>query len=234
MMLPPRSALGLLPPPSCLVSVPLLTASQPGLAFSSPSQPTTVSWAVSNPFGGALGPLAQHQPTSSSTSFGSQPGLASWAVGNPIGGTLGPLAQHQPTSSSTSFGSQPGLASWAVGNPIGGTLGPLAQQQPTGSMPSVGSRPGLVLSPAAAPFPKKLVDRIQAGNFVEVKELLTDNMALISQLETVQGWSPAHMLGPARPRLREVASLATWCYCFMGYVAIRSSDPMTRSQLAYA
>ena len=200
MMLPPRSALGLLPPPSCLVSVPLLPASQPGLAFTSPSQPTTVSWAVSNPFGGVLGPLAQ----------------------------------HQPTSSTTSFGSQPGLVSWAVGNPIGGTLGPLAQQQPTGSMPSVGSQPGLVLSPAAAPFPKKLVDRFQAGNFVEMKELLTDNMALISQLETVQGWSPAHMLGPARPRLREVASLATWCYCFMGYVAIRSSDPMTRSQLVYA
>ena len=134
-----RSALGLFPPPSCLVSVPLLTASQPG---------------------------------------------------------------------------------------------PLAQQQPTGSTSSVDSQPGLV-SPAAAPFPRKLVDRIQAGNFVEMKELLT-NMALISQLETVQGWSPAHMLGPARPQLWEVASLATWCYCFMGYVAIRSSDPMTRSQLAYA
>ena len=143
MMLPPRSALGLLPPPSCLVSVPLLTASQPGLAFSSPSQPTTVSWAVSTPFGGALGPLAQ----------------------------------HQPTSSTTSFGSQPGLVSWAVGNPIGGTSGPLAQQQLTGSTPSVGFQPGLVLSPAAAPFPKKLVDKIQAGNFVEMKELLTDNMA---------------------------------------------------------
>ena len=109
LMLPPRSALGLLPPPSCLVSVPLLTASQPGLAFSSPSQPTTVSWAVSNPFGGALGPLAQHQPTSSTTSFGSQPGLVSWAVGNPIGGTSGPLAQQQLTGSTPSVGSQPGL-----------------------------------------------------------------------------------------------------------------------------
>ena len=68
--------------------------------------------------------------------------------------------------------------------------------------------------------------------FRRMKELLTDNMSLISQLETVQGLSPAHMLGPARPRLREVSSLVTWCYCFMGYMAIRSSDPTTRNQLA--
>lgn len=78
------------------------------------------------------------------------------------------------------------------------------------------------------------MDRVRAGNFVEMKELLTDNMSLISQLESVQGLSPAHMLGSARPRLREVSSLATWCYCFMGYMAIRTSDPLTQSQLTYA
>ena len=78
-----------------------------------------------------------------------------------------------------------------------GTSGPLAQQQLTGSTPSVGSQPGLVLSPAAAPFPKKLVDKIQAGNFVEMKELLTDNMALVSQLETVQGSLVPRLLPPS-------------------------------------
>ena len=88
--------------------------------------------------------------------------------------------------------------------------------------------------PGSGTFPKKLVDGIQAGNFIEMKELLTDNMSLISQLKTVQGLSPAHMLGPARPRWREVSSLVTWWYCFMGYMAIRSSDPTTRNQLAYA
>ena len=88
--------------------------------------------------------------------------------------------------------------------------------------------------PGSGTFPKKLVDGIQAGNFIEMKELLTDNMSLISQLETVQGLSPAHMLGQARTRWWEVSSLVTWWYCFMGYMAIRSSDPMTRNQLAYA
>ena len=163
---PPVTALGLLPPPSCLCSVPLFTAHLPGPAFSSPPQPTMVSWAGSDPTGGT-----------------------------------------------------PGLPTW--------------QQQATGTI-SHSPQPGLVLSPAAAPFPKKLVDRIQAGNFLEMKELLTDNMELISQIEAVQGLPPAHMPGIPRPRLREVSSLTTWCYCFLGYVAIRSSDPTTRNQLAYA
>ena len=42
------------------------------------------------------------------------------------------------------------------------------------------------------------------------------------------------MLGASRPRLREVSSLPTWCYCFLGYMAMRTSDPTTRDQLAYA
>ena len=66
-----------------------------------------------------------------------------------------------------------------------------------------------------------------------MKELLTDNLSLISQLEAVQGIAPLHMLGAARPRLREVSSLPTWCYCFLGYMAARTSDPVTRDQLAY-
>ncbi len=67
-----------------------------------------------------------------------------------------------------------------------------------------------------------------------MKELLTDYMSLISQLETVQGASAIQMLGPNRPRLRDVSSLLTWCYYFLGYMAIRTTDPSTREQLAYA
>lgn len=93
---------------------------------------------------------------------------------------------------------------------------------------------GLTLSPAAETFPKKLVDKVRSRQFVEMKELLADNVALISQLEAVSGLSASHMLGTARPRLREVTALPTWCYCFLGYMAIQTSDPATRDQLAYA
>ena len=93
---------------------------------------------------------------------------------------------------------------------------------------------GLVLSPAAEPFPQKLVDKIRSGQFVDMKELLADNMSLVNQLEAVQGLSPIHLLGARRPRLREISSLSAWCYSFLGYMAIRTSDPATRDQLAYA
>ena len=104
--------------------------------------------------------------------------------------------------------------------------------QPT-ALP-VSSQQGLVLSPAAEPLPKKLVDKIRSGQFVEMRELLADNVSLVHQLETVQGAPAAYMLGTSRPRLREVTSLISWCYCFMGYVAASTPDTKTRDQLAYA
>ena len=69
---------------------------------------------------------------------------------------------------------------------------------------------------------------------MEMKELLADNIALVSQIESVQGTSAIHQFGANRPRLREVTSLATWCYCFLGYLAITTANPTTRDQLAYA
>ncbi len=105
---------------------------------------------------------------------------------------------------------------------------------PLGPTLSGSSQPGLVLSPAAEAFPNKLVDKVRAGHFVEMKDFLADNMSLVSQLEAVQGFPAVHMLGPTRPRLREVTSLPTWCYCFIGYMATLTSDPTTRDQLAYA
>jgi hypothetical protein len=46
--------------------------------------------------------------------------------------------------------------------------------------------------------------------------------------------SGPYMLGSARPCMREVSSLASWCYCFLGYVAMRTTDPSTQDQLAHA
>ena len=67
-----------------------------------------------------------------------------------------------------------------------------------------------------------------------MRELLTDNISLVHQLESIQGFSPLNLLGATRPKLREITSLSTWIYCFLGYVAIRTSDPTARDQLAYA
>ena len=78
---------------------------------------------------------------------------------------------------------------------------------PSSSLPTTGNpwahvatstpvQPGLTLSPAAQSFPQKLVDKARAGHFVEMKELLADNVSLLSQLEAVQGPAAISMLGP--------------------------------------
>ena len=92
--------------------------------------------------------------------------------------------------------------------------------------------PGLALSPATQPFPQRIVDRVLSGEFIEMRELLSDNITLLSQLESFHAYpvAPAHV----RPRLWEITSLPSWIYCFLAYVAICTTDFRTRDQLAYA
>ena len=89
---------------------------------------------------------------------------------------------------------------------------------------------GLALSPAAQLFPQQIVDRIRLGVFVEMCDLLMDNITLIDQLEGLPG-PPVAVPGMPRPRLREVSSLPT---CFLAYAAILTTDQTTRDHLTYA
>ena len=112
----------------------------------------------------------------------------------------------------------------------------LLQQLP--SLPPLGppgcSQPGLILSPACDPIPQSLVHRVQSGQFVEMRDLLADNIALMSQLSSLHGTIPLPLTTVQRTRLREVPSLVSWMYCFATYVAIRTPDELTRQMLAYA
>ena len=58
---------------------------------------------------------------------------------------------------------------------------------------------GLVLSPASELFPRKLVDKVNSGQFVDMRELLADNISLLHQLEAIQGYPALHTFGAARP-----------------------------------
>ena len=80
-------------------------------------------------------------------------------------------------------------------------------------------RSGLILSLAADPIPYRLVHRIRSGEFVEMCDLLADNIALHDQLEDLHGHTTS-----LNPRLREVPSLASWVYCFAAYMAVRTED----------
>jgi hypothetical protein len=73
------------------------------------------------------------------------------------------------------------------------------------------------LSPGSELFPQKLVDKVQSGVFVDIKELLGDNIALSNWRVST---SPPCCPGTMKPRLREVGPLALWLYCFYGYAAL--------------
>lgn len=59
---------------------------------------------------------------------------------------------------------------------------------------------GIVLSLVVDPFPSNLIDYICSGCFVEMRDLLFDNITLLQQLEFVQGVTKVPSLQlPARP-----------------------------------
>ena len=67
-----------------------------------------------------------------------------------------------------------------------------------------------------------------------MRDLLTDNIALHDQLEALQGtYHLTTLPNSIRPRVREVPSLISWVYCFVAYVATRTSDTQTRDMLTY-
>ena len=69
---------------------------------------------------------------------------------------------------------------------------------------------------------------------MEMRDILADIIALLSQLSSLQGVGTLPLPTVHRTRLREVPSLVSWMYCFAAYVAIRTPDQLTREMLAYA
>ena len=95
------------------------------------------------------------------------------------------------------------------------------------------SRQGLILSLASDPIPHRLVQRIQAGEFVDMSDQLADNISLYNQLEAIHGQASPASPASLHPRLKEVPSLSSWLYCFVTYMVVLTTDPQTRDMLAY-
>ena len=88
---------------------------------------------------------------------------------------------------------------------------------------------GPLISPL--PISAKLAQKIISQQYVAMKELLSDNIALHSQLDDL----PAQTALAAHPhRLREIESPLSWVFCFLAYIAVRTSDRETRDMLTYA
>ncbi len=114
---------------------------------------------------------------------------------------------------------------------------PLTPHQPsaprTSQLPQSSYGSELILSPAEAPVPQKIVDKIRSGKFVEMRELLADNMSLLEQLHSFHAPGNMSVAGPSRPSMRDVLALPSWLYCFLTYTAILTTDPTTKDKLAY-
>ena len=94
---------------------------------------------------------------------------------------------------------------------------------------------GMSLSPTTTPFTQRLVDRVQSGQFVEMRDLLTDNMSLLQQIDVLGGQHAVPSLPEMlKPLLREVSTLPIWVYYFLAYVAMQTEDGQVRDMLAYA
>lgn len=176
---------------------------------------TSVSWS-------SLLPSTVASVSSAGVVGGPAPGIAG-ALTSPVVGS--PLQ----AASSTPAVSQLGVSA-LLSAPVAATTGSPVLQS---GAPSVS---GFSLSPATEPFPRKLVDRVRSGQYVDMRDLLNDNIALVQQLGAFSSHSaclPA-LPGALRPRLREITTLPSWIYCFLAYIAMRSPDAATRDMLAYA
>ena len=87
------------------------------------------------------------------------------------------------------------------------------------------------LASSFAPIPNKLVKKIQALEFVEMRELLPDNIALAERLEAL----PLHATHSSSPETCEVGALSTWVSAFCTYVeVVEVAHPgRVRDMLAY-
>ena len=115
---------------------------------------------------------------------------------------------------------------------------PLLTSVETGSG-TVASSPQLKLSTfkiasSIAPIPTKLVKKIQALEFIEMRELLPDNIALSERLAAL----PSALAQSKQPNEREIGgdrALATWVSSFSTYIAIvaEAHPARVRDMLAY-
>ena len=89
----------------------------------------------------------------------------------------------------------------------------------------------LLLFFALPPIPAQVVGRIKLGPFVEMRELLPDNVALLQRLQETS--IPGHPQ-PANPScLRDIHDPVLWAACFKAFLAAKTEFPGTQELMAY-
>ena len=115
----------------------------------------------------------------------------------------------------------------------GGLNTPLINSLSTASLYSVEGGPiSSSQSSALPPIPGKIVEKVKQGAYVELKELLADNLALLQRLKELG--LTGHQSTNAPSKLREIQDPLKWVFCFMALIAAKSDHQEIRDLLAYA
>ena len=118
----------------------------------------------------------------------------------------------------------------ALSSSLDGSSPPLP---PTLGVPAKPPPASLMISSAFPPIPGKLVEKMRSGQFIELKELLIDNAALLRQIQTAEPHTPMPQQPANNTRLREIQDPLSWVFCYLYYIAAATSDPLTRDMAAY-
>lgn len=93
----------------------------------------------------------------------------------------------------------------------------------------------LSLSISTQPIPAKMVQQIHLGCFIEMRDLLYDNIAVRHHFEDLHGVMGVQLLPvTSKSRVREVTNLSTRVCCFLTFLAVGTSDPVIQDRLTYA
>ena len=85
-------------------------------------------------------------------------------------------------------------------------------------------------------FPAKLSAKITSLQYIDLRELLQDNLGLLKNLEELDTkLMSASLPTAARPKLREVKDILTWVSCFTLYIAVlgQAHPHLMQQRLAY-
>ena len=108
----------------------------------------------------------------------------------------------------------------------------LAAISPSSTSTHVSKAMPLILSPALPPIPGKVVEKIQKGENPDLKELLSDNIALAKKLAESHPAFPGPLQSVSK--FREISDPLLWIYCFLSFIAVKLDNEEARGLIAYA
>ena len=115
---------------------------------------------------------------------------------------------------------------------------PSVRGVPFSSFPTISSTAPVVgkdfvIGPGYSPIPHKLANKITSGQFVELADLLPDNLK-VNESETQTFLEGKLMVAPARKRTVEIQDILTWVEAFTIYcLVLCASQPSGRADLSH-